>query len=322
MVSNFIKSGENMSLTKQEIDLAVERSIESLDEVVGGVPQGPKVVKNYFDTVGVDNIKGEGIKKRIARKMLAPSSAVMKKLFQGYLEQRTEVDSMVRDMLYLQQREITHLRNEFRQVMQNDAYETQKLIDGFKKEVIAELVDLKPKSSNRVPTEIIHADRVEKLKKVNVGCGRDVREDYINVDNRKIEGVDVVADLRELPFKESSLDEILASHVLEHFTERDAKLVLAYWFSLVKKGGQVRIIVPNIDIMAKRYTSGDITWSALRSVILGGQDYASDHHFNQFSPDSLEALVKEALPSAKSSFEQVARHNGEAIEMEMVIKKA
>lgn len=310
-----------MSLTKQEIDLAVERSIESLDEVVGGVASGPRALKNYFDTVGVDNIKGEGVKKRIARKMLAPSSALMKKLLQGYLEQRSDVDNMVRDMLYMQQRELTQLRNELRQVMQQDAYETQKLIDGFKKEVIAELVDLKPSSKGIQSPQIIHTERVNALRRVNVGCGRDIREEYINIDGRKIEGVDVVADVRALPFEKGALDEIFASHVLEHFTERDGKQVLKYWYDLIKKGGILRIIVPNIDIMAKRYAAGDITWDALRSVVLGGQDYSSDHHFNQFSADSLEHLVREILPSAKLSFEEIARRNGESIEMEVVIKK-
>jgi SAM-dependent methyltransferase len=322
MVSNFIKSGENMSLTKQEIDLAVERSIESLDEVVGGVASGPRALKNYFDTVGVDNIKGEGVKKRIVRKMLAPSSALLKKLLQGYLEQRTEVDNMVRDTLYMQQRELTQLRNEFRQVMQQDAYETQKLIDGFKKEVIAELVDLKtPSSTGTLNAQVIHAERVNTLRRVNVGCGRDLRDDYINVDSRKIEGVDMVADARALPFKKDTLDEVFASHVLEHFTERDGKKILQHWYDLLKKNGELRIIVPNIDAMTKRYAGGELTWDALRSVVLGGQDYASDHHFNQFSPDSLESLVKSALPTATFTFQEVSRDNGESVEMEMVIEK-
>lgn len=311
-----------MSLTKQEIDLAVEKSLNSLDEVVGGAPQGPRPLKNYFDTVGVDNIKGTGVKKRVVRKAFGPSSALVKKLMQGYLEQRTRVDSLVQDTLWMQQREINQLRTELREVIQKDAYETQKLIDGFKKEVIAELVDLKPqKSTSKITAKVINKEKVVKLKKLNIGSGRDIRDDYINVDHREIEGVDVIADLQNLPFTAGTIKEIYASHVVEHFTERDAKKVLAYWFTLLDKGGVIRIVVPNIDVMARKYAEGEITWDEFHGVILGAQDYASDHHFNQFSLDSIELLVKSAIPEATFTIVEGARRNGDSFEMEVTVGK-
>lgn len=311
-----------MSLTKQEIDLAVEKSLDSLDEVVGGVSRGPRPLKNYFDTVGVDNIKGTGVKKRIIRKLLAPSSALMKKLLQGYLVQRTRVDSLVQDNLWMLRRETEQLRSELREVIQKDAYETQKLVDGFKKEVIAELVDLKPnKKSTQIAAKVLNKEKVSKLKKLNVGSGRDIRDEYINIDHRAIDGVDVVADLQDLPFKEGSIQEVFVSHVVEHFTERDAKRILRHWFALLKKGGKIRIIVPNIDVMARRYAEGSVTWDELRGVILGAQDYSSDHHFNQFSLDSMENLVREALPEATFEIVDGARRNGDSIEMEIVVGK-
>lgn len=310
-----------MALAKQEIDLAVEKALSSLDEVVGETPQGPVALKSYFDTVGVDNIKGTGIKKRIVRKVLAPSSALTKKLMQGYLEQRTRVDATIQDTLWLQQREITQMRNEFREVIQKDAYETQKLVDGFKKEILAELVDLKPTRGPKIEAKIINKAKVDKVKKINIGSGRDIRDDYINVDHRQIDGVDVIADVRSLPFEKGSLDEIYASHVVEHFTEKDAKEILAYWFTLLKKGGVIRIIVPNIDVMAREYAKGNLTWGAFHSVILGAQDYASDHHFNQFSLDSMEDLVRAAAPVAIFEIVEGARPNGESIEMEVTVGK-
>ena len=310
-----------MALAKQEIDLAVEKALSSLDEVVGETPQGPTALKSYIDTVGVDNIKGSGVKKRVVRKVLGPSSALAKKLMQGYLEQRTKVDTTIQDTLWLQQREMTQMRNEFREVIQKDAYETQKLVDGFKKEILAELVDLKPARASKVATKVINRAKVDKIKKINIGSGRDIREDYVNVDHRQIDGVDVVADVHSLPFEEGSLDEIYASHVVEHFTEKDAKNILAYWFTLLKKDGVIRIIVPNIDVMAREYAKGNITWSAFHSVILGAQDYASDHHFNQFSLDSMEELVMAAIPKAKFEIIEGARPNGESIEMEVTVGK-
>jgi SAM-dependent methyltransferase len=56
-------------------------------------------------------------------------------------------------------------------------------------------------------------------RKLNVGCGRNILEGWINLD--KCGGVDIVADLEQcapgsLPIESDSIDEFLLSHVLEH----------------------------------------------------------------------------------------------------------
>ncbi|WHY27308.1 class I SAM-dependent methyltransferase [Bacillus wiedmannii] len=58
-------------------------------------------------------------------------------------------------------------------------------------------------------------------KKLHLGCGRTILENWINLDIVKQEGVDVVANLddcrnRRLPFETNSIDEFLAEHLLEH----------------------------------------------------------------------------------------------------------
>ena len=54
--------------------------------------------------------------------------------------------------------------------------------------------------------------------KLNLGCGNDKREGYINIDSSGDVNPDKVWDLKKtpLPFKKDSADEILANHVLEH----------------------------------------------------------------------------------------------------------
>lgn len=53
--------------------------------------------------------------------------------------------------------------------------------------------------------------------KLNLGCGLDKRREYLNCDKSKLVNPDRVIDLeKKLPFKNDSVDEILANHVLEH----------------------------------------------------------------------------------------------------------
>ena len=53
------------------------------------------------------------------------------------------------------------------------------------------------------------------LVKLNLGCGTDVREGYVNMDHNPLPGV-VLAASEFLPFKAHAFDEVYASHVLEH----------------------------------------------------------------------------------------------------------
>jgi SAM-dependent methyltransferase len=55
-------------------------------------------------------------------------------------------------------------------------------------------------------------------RKLNLGCGHDVREGYVNLDIAELPGVDVVHDLAvlPLPFADESFDEVECLDILEH----------------------------------------------------------------------------------------------------------
>ena len=62
------------------------------------------------------------------------------------------------------------------------------------------------------------------LRRLHLGCGRDIRAGWINLDARPLPGVALVADLDEcrhkpLPFADGSIDEFFGSHVLEHLRD-------------------------------------------------------------------------------------------------------
>jgi len=58
------------------------------------------------------------------------------------------------------------------------------------------------------------------MKKLNVGCGKDIKKGFVNLDSVKLPGVDKVHNLEKYPwpFKDSEFDEVYCDNVLEHLS--------------------------------------------------------------------------------------------------------
>ncbi len=153
--------------------------------------------------------------------------------------------------------------------------------------------------------------------RLNLGCGHMMLDGFVNIDARELPGVDVVADLRSLPFDPGTVDEIYAAHVIEHFSDEELhRSVLPHWRSLLAPGGVLRIVVPDAEAMMKRHAEAEMSFDELRLVTFGDQEYSLDYHFTMFSPASLVAVLKQ------HGFDMVevvaaARRNGLCSEMEL-----
>ena len=53
--------------------------------------------------------------------------------------------------------------------------------------------------------------------KLNIGCGRDIKEGYINLDVTQLDGVNIIWDLSEFPypFEDNYFDEVLSQGTIE-----------------------------------------------------------------------------------------------------------
>ncbi len=82
------------------------------------------------------------------------------------------------------------------------------------------------------------------MKRLNLGCGKDIRKGYFNVDSVKLQGVDKVFNLDNYPwpFKDNSFDEIYCDNVLEHLSSI-IRPVEEIW-RISKKGSKTVIKVP------------------------------------------------------------------------------
>lgn len=119
------------------------------------------------------------------------------------------------------------------------------------------------------------------MLKLNLGCGQDIKEGYINIDIRRLPGLDVIADICKLPFRNNSVDEIRAIDVLEHVPHLETVNVLKKWADLLKVGGVLILQLPCLDSIIKfligSKTLEDIEWGI--ELLFGGQDYKENSHF-------------------------------------------
>jgi hypothetical protein len=143
------------------------------------------------------------------------------------------------------------------------------------------------------PAKIEAARRTSHLR-VNLGCGHVPLAEFINLDRRDLPGVDIVAEVGNLPFENASVDELFSAHLLEHFPQEELRRRLfPYWISLLKPGGVFRAVVPDGESMVTNLAGGDYSFEDFRSVLFGGQDYDGDFHYNLFTPDSLSSLLEQ-----------------------------
>ena len=90
--------------------------------------------------------------------------------------------------------------------------------------------------------------------KLNLGCGADIRDGYINVDVIKSRGVDVVCDIsQKLPFEDNSCEEIIAQDILEHLTKEQLESTLAEISRVLLIGGRLKVRIPNINAIFDKF---------------------------------------------------------------------
>ncbi len=81
-------------------------------------------------------------------------------------------------------------------------------------------------------------------KKLNLGCGKKILREYVNLDITELPGVDIVHNLNlyPYPFKNNEFDSILCDNILEHLDSIVKPLEELY--RITRPGGRIKVIVP------------------------------------------------------------------------------
>jgi len=88
------------------------------------------------------------------------------------------------------------------------------------------------------------------MKKLNLGCGKDIKsnkEGWINLDEIKAPGVNIIHNLNKFPypFKKNEFDYIFCSHILEHV--KDLKKTFKELVRITKNNGIIKIRSPHFS---------------------------------------------------------------------------
>lgn len=136
--------------------------------------------------------------------------------------------------------------------------------------------------------------------KLNIGSGRVRADGWVPIDRK------LGTEAYPLPdeYGPNSVDEIRASHVLEHFPFSEningtsVETVLSHWVDKLKVGGRIRISVPDVNKILGMFDD-----PLQLNYLFGGQTDADDIHKSGFNRNSLGALMTKCGLSRIAEFD-------------------
>lgn len=89
---------------------------------------------------------------------------------------------------------------------------------------------------------------------LNIGCGRTYHADWINVDLESSDSNVISHDVTKgIPFQDCKFKVVYHSHILEHLEPNEGAALIAECFRVLQPGGILRIVVPDLERIAKLY---------------------------------------------------------------------
>ncbi len=85
---------------------------------------------------------------------------------------------------------------------------------------------------------------------LNLACGREYRDGFVNIDNQQMyQGdfkVDMKADVFDLEWEKNTVDMILVNHFVQYVTPPKMEILLKRWYGWLTYSGEIHIEAGNI----------------------------------------------------------------------------
>lgn len=139
---------------------------------------------------------------------------------------------------------------------------------------------------------------VDTAIRLNLGCGDERLDGFVNVDLRSDCHADVVADVTSLAdYPDGSVEMIRAFDLLEHFPASRTCRILRCWWRLLRDDGELILKVPNLEALAAAFLATDeprLRRVLIRNIYGGhrwGPDGAWDAHHTGWWPTEIEDVL-------------------------------
>lgn len=127
---------------------------------------------------------------------------------------------------------------------------------------------------------------------VHLGCGWINNSRFINIDAVPLPHIHYVRDITNLKVLPDNFADLLySSHALEHISHSALLETLAEWARVIKKGGTIRLSVPDFDKLIEMYHASGNDIRAIKDPLMGGQDYAYNFHKSVYNEKYLSELL-------------------------------
>jgi len=94
--------------------------------------------------------------------------------------------------------------------------------------------------------------------RLNIGCGNYPMPCWTNIDEMESVRADLHVHVPPIPFPDESMQEIYAGHFLEHLDHEEQVAFLAECMRVLRPGGKLGIVVPDMREVFRRYIEGTI----------------------------------------------------------------
>lgn len=127
--------------------------------------------------------------------------------------------------------------------------------------------------------------------KIDVGCGPNgPRDGFIGIDRLQGGEAYPLKFNDGQPVADESVDELVASHLLEHFSYKQAYDVVKEWARVIKPGGYLKIAVPDFAWIAEHYLENDCP--NIQPYTMGGHVDENDFHKALYDKSTLTNLLE------------------------------
>ena len=128
----------------------------------------------------------------------------------------------------------------------------------------------------------------------NIGCGwRDFGKDWIHIDGGDYDHLDS-DDIFIKEYESNSADLIYSSHFIEYLDREEVIPLLERWKEVLKPNGVLRLAVPNFEVYANLYSSGEYPLDNFLGVLYGKMPMGDEtiYHKTVYDFHSLKSLLK------------------------------